>query len=322
MLIIVSVFSFLFSVLAAYQVLNLLTRRQQLVTGRLKSTLNYRVNTQLAHGKSVHVRRTNRWLDLGPLAGSRLGRRYVDKVKVNVLKAGIPLKPEKFAGINILSGLAMALFGFLLFEQIALIVIIAAFGLIGPWLWLRVLRKKRALRLESQLFNAIVLMNNSLRAGYSFMQALELVGSEMLPPLSSEFNRIVLETKMGTPLEEALSNLVQRVDSQDLEMMVTAVLIQRQVGGNLAEVLASVAATIDKRIKTRARLKALTAQARLSTWIVSLLPFGLGAFVFGAYPEFGRIMLTEPLGLMMLGFGAVLLVFGVLIIRQVADIEL
>ena len=104
-------------------------------------------------------------------------------------------------------------------------------------------------------------------------------------------------------------------------MVITGVLIQRQVGGNLAEVLDSIAYTIDKRIKMRAKIKALTAQGRLSAWIISLMPFALGAFIFGKNPEFGRVMLVEPLGKAMLLAGGVMMVVGILLIKKVVTID-
>jgi len=115
--------------------------------------------------------------------------------------------------------------------------------------------------------------------------------------------------------------LVQRVESKELELVVTGVLIQRQVGGNLAEVLDNIAATIEKRIKMRAKVKALTAQGKLSAVIVSLLPFLLGLFIFGRYPKFAQIMISEPIGVIMLACGLAMLVIGILVIRKVVDVD-
>ena len=129
------------------------------------------------------------------------------------------------------------------------------------------------------------------------------------------------ETRLGVTLEEALINLNRRVESREMEMLVTGVLIQREVGGNLAEILDQIGGTIEKRIKMRAKIRALTAQQRLSAWVVTLLPFFLGAFIFTQNPDFARIMLEDPLGIAMLAGGAVMLVIGVLIIRKVVDID-
>lgn len=188
-------------------------------------------------------------------------------------------------------------------------------------MWVNYLKQRRLLRFESQLLDAIVLVANSLRAGHSFMQAIELVSRETPPPLSLEFGRVLRENLVGIPVEEALLNLTERVESKDLELVVTGMLIQRQVGGNLAEVLDSIAKTIEKRIKMRAKIRALTAQGRMSAWVVSLLPFALGFFVFGMHPEFGRIMLDESLGIAMLAVGGIMMLLGILLIRRVVNID-
>ncbi len=255
------------------------------------------------------------------LPGSVFFGRHLDKLRHELVKAGIPLKPEEMAG---LAGLLVAAgfgCGMLLSRRVLIAAFLGAAGALVPMLWIRSAQKKRVSCIEGQLLNALVLIANSLRAGHSFMQAVELAARETGPPLGLEFARVSREGKMGLPVEETLANLTARVNSKDLELAITGVLIQRQVGGNLAQVLDSIAGTIDKRIKTKARIQVVTAQGRLSAWIISVLPFALGALVFGAYPEFGRIMLVEPLGVAMLAGAFVLLVIGILVIRKVVDVD-
>lgn len=175
--------------------------------------------------------------------------------------------------------------------------------------------------MEGQLLNAVVLLANSLRAGHSFMQALELVSRETSAPLGEEFNRVLRETRMGVRLDEALSNFSRRVDSREIELLVTGILIQREVGGNLAEILDTIADTIDKRVKMRAKLRALTAQGRLSGWVVSLLPFALVLFIYVPHPEYARLMLTEPLGRAMLLAGLIMMITGILVVKKVVNID-
>jgi len=255
------------------------------------------------------------------IPGSYVGCRYMARLQSNLIKAGIPLKPEEMVGLILGCAVLGLVVGAVCFRRAFAALLLAILGSSLPYSWVCVAKKKRSAKIESQLLNALVLIANSLRAGHSFLQALELVSRELAPPLSPEFGRIFRESKMGIPVEEALENMVKRVESKDLELAVTAVLIQRQVGGNLAAVLENIAVTIDKRIKTRARIRVVTAQGRISAWIISILPFALAALVFGMYPDFGRIMLVEPVGVGMLLGAFVLLGIGILVIQRVVNID-
>jgi len=143
----------------------------------------------------------------------------------------------------------------------------------------------------------------------------------MAAPLAPELARALKEVRLGLSLEEAFAGLVGRFESRDLELVVTGVLIQRQVGGNLAQVLDSISSTVEKRVKSRAKVRALTAQGRLSAWIVSSMPFGMGAVIFTLYPEFARPMLVNPIGVAMLAVSGAFLVVGILTIRKVVNID-
>ncbi|HEX3010833.1 MAG TPA: type II secretion system F family protein, partial [Syntrophomonadaceae bacterium] len=182
-------------------------------------------------------------------------------------------------------------------------------------------KKKRIVRMEGQLLNAVVLLANSLRAGHSFMQALDLVSHETSAPLGDEFERIIRETRMGVRIEEALGKFSERMDSREIELLVTGILVQREVGGNLAEILDIIADTIDKRIKMRKKIRVLTSQGRLSGWIVSLLPVALIFLIYIPHPEYARVMLTETLGRVMLGAGFMMIIIGSMIIKKVVNID-
>lgn len=277
-------------------------------------------SADVRRSKTALKQRKIRFLSIS-MPSSFLGRRYMEKLRSNLIKAGIPLKPEEMVGFAFVSGLLGLAAGILFLHKVFAGLLLGISGSFLPALWLAVAKKKRSSQIEGQLLNALVLIANSLRAGHSFMQALELVSRELTPPLSLEFSKVLRESKMGIPVEEALMNMVKRVESKDLELAVTAVLIQRQVGGNLARVLDNISVTIDKRIKMRARIRVVTAQGRISAWIISVLPFALGALVFGMYPDFGRIMLVNPLGVGMLSGAFALLVIGILVIRQVVNID-
>lgn len=250
-----------------------------------------------------------------------MGHRYTERLKLDLVKAGLPLKPEEAVGLGVCLAIAGCLLGLLIFRNLLFALALGVGGSAVPRLWIMLMKSRRSSLIEGQLLNALVMIANSLRAGHSFMQGLELVMRELDPPLGTEFGKLVKECRMGLSLEDALENMVNRVDSKDLELAVTGVLIQRQVGGNLARVLDNIASTIDKRFKTRARIKVATAQGRISALVVTVLPFALGALVFGAYPEFGGVMLTHPIGLAMLAGGGALLAIGVFVVRKVVNID-
>ena len=215
----------------------------------------------------------------------------------------------------------LPLLGFLLFRDMLVICLFALMGSFLPHIWVHLTKARRVKKIEQHLLNSVMLIANSLRAGHSFLQAVEIVCNDTPPPLADEFKKVLRETKLGVPVEEALTNMTKRIESKDLEMMVTGVLIQRQVGGNLAEILDTIAHTIDKRIKTKAKIKTLIAQPKLSGWIISILPFGLALFIFISKPEFIRILITEPIGRILLGTGLCMMVIGIFLIRKVVDID-
>jgi tight adherence protein B len=188
-------------------------------------------------------------------------------------------------------------------------------------------KSKRLQSFNDHLADTITLIANALRAGASFLQAIELVVRETQPPVSTEFNRVIREVNLGLPFEQALANMVRRVRSDDLELMTTAISIQHQVGGNLAEILDSIAFTIRERIRIQGEIRVLTAQQRMSGYVVAGLPIGLIAILTLIAPGFMEPMFGDPtivgipLGVWMLLFGAVLMVIGFLAIRRIVDIE-
>lgn len=204
----------------------------------------------------------------------------------------------------------------------------AAIGFYVPRLWVTRRQGSRVRAFNARLADTITLIANALRAGSSFLQAVELVTRETQPPVSTEFARVVREINLGLPFEQALENMVRRVRSDDLELMVIAITIQHQVGGNLAEILDSIAFTIRERVRIKGEIRTLTAQQRLSGWVVGLLPIGLLVFLSVIAPEFVGSLFDErvkvfalPAGVLLLGLGGVMMGTGVMIIRRIVDIE-
>ena len=204
----------------------------------------------------------------------------------------------------------------------------ALVGFMLPRFWLNRRKSSRLGSFNKQLPDTITLIANALRAGSSFLQAIELVVRESRPPISTEFGRVIREVNLGLSFEVALENMVRRVRSDDLELMATAISIQHTVGGNLAEILDSIAYTIRERVRIQGEIRTLTAQQRLSGYVVGFLPIGLAGFLFIAAPSFMNPMFDNrvsllglPGGVIILAIGGFAMFLGFMLIRKIVDIE-
>ena len=252
----------------------------------------------------------------------------------DIARADLKLKPSEFLAIWAVSiigvPLAMVVFsvGLPALRNPLFLVVGALIGFLLPRFWLSRRKAGRLNAFNKQLPDTITLLANALRAGSSFLQAIELVVRESRPPISTEFSRVIREVNLGLPFEQALENMVRRVRSDDLELMATAISIQHTVGGNLAEILDSIAYTIRERVRIKGEIRTLTAQQRLSGYVVGFLPIGLAGFLFIAAPHFMDPMFQKPpellglpLGLVILCFGGFMMFIGFMLIRRIVDIE-
>jgi len=190
---------------------------------------------------------------------------------------------------------------------------------------------KRMNSFNGQLGDTLNLWVNALRSGYSVLQAMESIATEMPVPISREFERVVQEVRLGLGLEEALMNMYHRVPSEDLDLVITAVNIQREVGGNLAEVLDTISFTIRERVRIKGEIKTLTAQGRISGWIISLLPVGLSAILYLMNPDYvSQLWVKEapwifepvfPCGWVVIGIAITLIGIGAFAIGKIVDVE-
>jgi tight adherence protein B len=252
----------------------------------------------------------------------------------DIARADLKLKPGEYIAIWVGTIIAIpCLFAFLglvlspLRTPLALLI----GALIGAWLprmWLGRRRASRLTAFNKQLPDTITLIANALRAGSSFLQAIEMVVREAQPPITTEFGRVVREVNLGLAFDVALENMVRRVRSDDLELMATAITIQHQVGGNLAEILDSIAFTIRERVRIKGEIKTLTAQQRMSGYVVAFLPIGLVGVLFVIAPTFMAPMFMNPpgifnlpVGLVVLSGAGIMMFIGFMIIRSIVSIE-
>jgi tight adherence protein B len=261
-------------------------------------------------------------------------RDYGSNLARELARADIALKPSEFLVIRLMAIVGVPLIFVALSPFLSVFgnPILWAFGVVvGFWIpgfWLNRRKAKRLKAFNGRLADTITLLANSLRAGSSFLQSVEMVVREAQPPISTEFSRVIREVNLGLPLEEALLNLQRRMRSDDLDLMTTAIAIQHSVGGNLAEILDTIAYTIRERVRIKGEIKTLTAQQRMSGYVVGLLPVALVVLLSVIAPNFMAPMMSQPpaflgfpMGYFILGFGGLMMGIGFVLIRRIVDIE-
>ncbi|HEY8806105.1 MAG TPA: type II secretion system F family protein [Candidatus Limnocylindria bacterium] len=247
-------------------------------------------------------------------------KRFAAKVQRDLARANLKLRVAEYYYIRIGASLGLGVLLFVFRDPISGVIGFIA-GYMLPRIWLGRRIGGRLKSFNKQLPDTITLLSNSLRAGSSFLQSIELISREGGPPMSDEMGRVVREVNLGLGMEEALHNLVRRIKSDDLDLMVTAIGIQQQVGGNLAEILDTIAFTIRERVRIKGEINTLTAQGRVSGYLVAFLPIGLGAALNAINPAFMQPLFTETIGRILIAVGAVMMTIGFLAIRKITDIK-
>jgi tight adherence protein B len=261
-------------------------------------------------------------------------RDFAANISRDLARADLKLKVSEYlfvwlgAIVGIPVFMFIASFAIPALQNPIVLVVGAVLGFFLPRWYVKRRQGKRLNQFNKQLPDTITLIANALRAGSSFLQAIELVVREARPPISIEFGRVIREVNLGLPFEQALENLVRRVRSEDLELMVTAISIQYTVGGNLAEILDSIAYTIRERVRIKGEIRTLTAQQRMSGYVVAFLPIGLAGFLFIIAPNFMAPMFDSavnvggiPTGLILIAVGGTMMFIGFMFIRRIVDIE-
>jgi tight adherence protein B len=246
---------------------------------------------------------------------------FSDHTEKLLLEAGSNLKPEEFFAFRFLSAIGIGILLGLLGTPWYFLIVSVVIGFLFPKTYLRQKRKKRLAFINYQLIEVLGMMANSMRAGFSFLQAMQLVGKEVPDPLGPEFDRVVRQTGLGIPLEDVFKELVERLPNNELEIVVKAILAQRRSGGNLAELLETMEETVRGRIRILEELNTLTAQGRMSSWIITLIPVGLGFYLSIVNREFFAPMLEHPLGWVMLSAAAISTTIGWMLIQRIIRIE-
>jgi tight adherence protein B len=240
-------------------------------------------------------------------------------------RADIKLKPAEYIALMLLAGLVVGGVAWLIGGRSIIFAALGlAFGLFIPRFYIRRQQSNRLIRFSDQLADMLNLMVNGLRAGYSTMQAMEAVSKEMPPPISDEFRRVVQEMQLGLPMEKALDNLLRRIPSDDLDLTVAAINVQREVGGNLAEILNTISYTIRERVRIKGEIRVLTTQVMYSGRFLSLMPVIIALILWILNRPYMMLFFGEEtriIGIPVLIFGLFMIVAGYFSMNKIAQIE-
>ena len=236
-------------------------------------------------------------------------------------QAGLDWSGATFARLTSGCGAAVGIVAFLILKSTTGAMVGVGLGMMLPTLYVRRRRRKRLAAIEEQLAEAIDLLTRAIRAGHALTTALRMVADESADPLASEFRRVFDEQKYGMRFEESLRGMTRRVELADVRVMVIAILVQREVGGNLAELLMTVADTMTARERLRRDVDALTAEGKVSAMVLGFLPLGLGAAMFIINPEYIGVLFENRIGHIMIGGATMLALFGFWWMKKLIEID-
>ncbi len=250
------------------------------------------------------------------------GRGFAQNISTELARANLKITVGEYIILVITSILGTSLIAYVVMHRNPILTLGGlVLGFFLPRFYVKYRQSKRLKEFNSQLGDAINLLANGLRSGYSLLQAMDAVAREMPPPMSEEFQRVVREIGLGLSNERAMNNMLRRIPSDDLDLMITAINVQHEVGGNLAEILETISHTIRERIRIKGEIRVLTAQGMISGYVISFLPVGLGLILFAMNPDYMGAMFQEPCGWAMIAAGIITTTIGYIAIRKIVNIE-
>lgn len=236
-------------------------------------------------------------------------------------RARIPFTGAEYIVANLITAAVVGISVYMVTINYNFAVTVAVFIPLILWGFVLYSFRKHKNAFTEQLGDCLITIANALRAGYSFQQAMDVVAREVDLPISKEFMKTSTDVKMGVPLESALEQMDSRIDSTDFTLVVTAVLIQREVGGNLAQILDTISDTITERIRMKREINSLTAQGRFSSIVLLILPFALGAVSFIINPDQMSVFFEETIGKVLLVGSVIMDIIGFVLIQKIVDID-
>lgn len=247
------------------------------------------------------------------------------KWRTALARADLKITVFEYFALHIVTTIGFMLLAyFILFPGQLVMAVIAAFvGFFTPRIVVARLTARRMIRFETQLPDTLGLWTNALRSGYSVLQSMEAISRDAPDPTAIEFKRVVQEVQLGIDMEDAFEHLLQRMESEDLDLVITAVNIQREVGGNLAEILEVIGHTVRERIKLKGEIRVLTAQGRITGYLISFLPIVLALFLNAINPTYvGLLFTNRTCGWPMIAVALLMIGIGMAVIQKIVDVEI
>lgn len=314
---------------AAEKLTRVRARKDEISPDAAKAKIEKELDREFAKREEARVKQQRRETFVPSMSKFVMAFRPIHLLEEQLLQARSPWRASELLVASVFAGVIT----FILLSPVMglpwlIALLLSALWVIFPWIVVRIMKASYARRFEVQLADTLMMMANGLRAGFSFLQTMEMVGRESQPPIADEFQRMTQEIAVGVPVNQALENMAARVKSSDLDLVVTAVLIQREVGSSLAEVLEIIAGVIGERLRIRGEIRTLTAQGRLTGIVLGLLPMSLGLalHLVGRVmspnePSFVYPLIHEPAGQTMLAIGLVMQLIGIMIIMKIVAIK-
>jgi len=310
-------------VLFVVGLVSLLTDRRSVVDERLGRYAESGGMVSIAGDEEPKQRRTSIIIDF--INNLAEGTDLYESVSRHLVRADLKFRPGEYFILIVASSLSIGILGAIVGRSVGFGVLSGVFGIFVPPLYVIQLQKRRLKMFDQQLGDMLNLMVNGLRAGFSTLQAMEAVSRELPAPISVEFHRVVQEIQLGIPMEEALFHLLRRIDSDDLDLVITAINVQREVGGNLAVILDTISYTIRERVRIKGEISALTAQGQITAIVISLLPVLLTVLLFLINRDYIMTFLepgTRVCGIVMLVSAALMIVLGFAITQKIVRIDI
>ncbi len=320
MIFIVSLISTLFILLILILLLEYRSRSRRALARRMRYYAGDMENPQdkPKESKSLKERFLNLLHGGGRLFHNIRHARWLD---FKMQQAGIPLLGTEFMALLLLSAVVAGSIAAVIVKRWYAGVLAAILIVAVEYIYVLVRIERRSSSFTNQLGDCLMMVANALRAGFSFLQAMEMISKEMEPPISEEFKHVMRDIGLGATTERALDDMDKRVGSPDFSLVVTAVLIQQQVGGDLAQILDTISETIQDRIRMRREIKTLTTQGRMSGWILILTPIAFALFMTASDPNYLDPLFHNPIGQVILAITITLEIVGAIIINRIVDIE-
>ena len=243
----------------------------------------------------------------------------------DLARADLKLRPAEYIAVMVITIIVSGVIGFIISSSLIFAFIGMVVGAFLPRMYVKRQEKNRLKKFDNQLSDMLNLMVNGLRAGFSTLQAMEAVSRELPPPINDEFHRVVQEMQLGIMMEDALEHLLRRINSEDLDLVITAINVQREVGGNLAEILDSISFTIRERVRIKGEIQALTAQGRATAWVISAMPIALTALLFLINRSYIMQFFnpeTRSCGIPIIVLAAVMIITGFIATQKIVDIDI